>query len=175
MIAQPGSPYIEPVRGVGTTWYTRGPAYWFRRVGLALGCLLAAALGGWLSALVVWAAWTDPDAPIPLVIAFTVVGVVVTGWAAVATERSARHPPKGPRRGLAGNSTGLVGAVRVLVLLVFAVSVSYFLTLGTMSVAFVRSIGREAPGEHEARLRDQARRERHGNPPPLDHRRRRHH
>ncbi len=172
--AQRDQPYVEPVRGLGTTWHARGVAYWCRRVVWALTWLFLALVGGAFSALVSWEFWSDPAGTLPVRIGATTVGVVVTGWAAVATERSARHPANRSRRGLAGNSTGLVGVIRVLVLLLSAVAVCYFLTLGSMSVVFAHSLGREYGDEHEARLRVQARREHHGDPAPLDHRRRRH-
>ncbi len=174
MNAQHDFSYIEPVRGLGTTWYARGAAYWSRRVGFAALSLLLAVLGGWLSALVLLPAWTDPGVPLSVRIGATLIGVGITGWAAFATERSMRHPTGRNRRGLAGNSTGLIGRARVFISLVLVVLVCYFLTLGFMSVVFVRCFGREFGGEHEARLRVQARREHHGDPAPLDHRRRRH-
>ena len=41
--AGPVRPYIEPLPVVGTTWYERGPAYWWRRAGMSLALIVALA------------------------------------------------------------------------------------------------------------------------------------
>src|SRR5438067_13890186 len=41
--AGPVRPYIEPLPVVGTTWYERGPAYWWRRAGMSLALIVAVA------------------------------------------------------------------------------------------------------------------------------------
>src|SRR5438309_11364393 len=41
--AGPVRPYIEPLPVVGTTWYERGPAYWWRRAGMSLALTVALA------------------------------------------------------------------------------------------------------------------------------------
>lgn len=167
--------YVEPVRGLGTTWYARGAAYWWRRVGLAVAWLFLALFGAALSALVLWSFWSNPAVSSPVRIGATVVGAGVTGWAAVATERSARRPRQRQRRGLFGAATGLVGFAQVTVLGLVALALCYFLTLGSMTVVFAHSVGREYGDEHDARQRDQARRERHGNPAPLNRKHRKRH
>ncbi|MBF9073504.1 hypothetical protein [Streptacidiphilus fuscans] len=47
------APAPEPIRWFGTTWVERGSAYWLRRVGVSIGALVAAFLGGYVMQLAV--------------------------------------------------------------------------------------------------------------------------
>ncbi|WP_370067451.1 hypothetical protein [Streptacidiphilus sp. MAP5-3] len=47
------APAPEPIRWFGTTWVERGRGYWLRRVGVSVGALVAALLGGYIMQLAV--------------------------------------------------------------------------------------------------------------------------
>ncbi|MGH3621744.1 MAG: hypothetical protein ACRDQ5_08135, partial [Sciscionella sp.] len=169
--------YIEPVRGLGTTWYTRGLAYWLRRLGFSVLFFVLAAGGGVLSVFLLRTFWVDRTTPIAVKIGATVVGAVATGWSAVATIRSMKRgkttgPRAKSRSGLLAVSVGLVGLARMTALGVVVLGLSFFITFGSMSVVFVSTLGREFGDEHQARLRDRKRNEVHGNPPKQRQRKR---
>lgn len=172
-------PTIEKIPFFGTTWYKRGPAYWFRRLLASLMMLVALAVAlaimwGLVAAIVV-------DHAVPLavrglglaLIALASGHSMVRAWQAFVTVERRRRAGEmlrqpdlvGDRRqrraGLAGAVTGTTaigGSLAGGALLVIGV-VGY---LGWFIVMFVWTLQREYGIEHDARVRFERWRQEHG-------------
>jgi hypothetical protein len=172
MTASPHSTYIERVKGLGTTWYGRGPGYWTRRVGLSTVYLALAIGGGVLSFFLLRTFWVDRSIPRALATIVTVIGVGVAVATAVVTWRAYRkaerddlQQSKKKRGGIFAASAGIVGLARMTALGLIMLAVCFFITFGGMTVTFLYSLRPEFFGEHQARLRAQPRKNHTGTRP----------
>lgn len=171
MYNRPVSPPIEKVPFLGTTWYTRGVAYWFRRsiasilmlIGLLAGTVITvsligvivesrAAVGLKIGALVV----------IALAIAYSLVQAFAAFFRVERLRKQARilRPTFDYRSELAkrrryGTMAGLLAvAVRAGSLLAGALLVvSVIACIGWFVVLFIWTLQKEYGIEHDARVR----------------------
>ncbi|TMM37334.1 MAG: hypothetical protein E6F99_12735 [Actinobacteria bacterium] len=158
--AGPVRPYIEPLPVVGTTWYERGPAYWWRRAGMSLALIVALAcevplLVGFLSGI-------RDSSPTGFRVALVVVLVlgIATGvltWVgsspARALDRTRRADPGVARRAafLGAGLGGLARGGSVIAGLVLVIG--GFLFVGPLVALLLRSFGRYLWVERVARAR----------------------
>lgn len=153
---------VEPIKLLGTTWDSRGAAYWARRAGLSFVYLVVAVGGGALAYLVAYEEWINPTSPMAVKIGLIVVLAVATVWTGVATlrayqraEQSPTHSRPGTRRTIFTPQPGILGTVKMIAILVVGLIFCAPIALGGMAVTFAYSLRREFFGEHQARLRQQ--------------------
>jgi hypothetical protein len=147
--------WIEPLPWFGTTWYARGPAYWWRRAAVTLVMLVGIAILVPLAYAVL--AGLYGFSPVALVVALAV--MVSTGiWTAVWMWR---HwwvdvpPPTRRVTGAAaagGAAVGLVARAGVALGTV-ALAIGSALLLAPLIVLLVMSFLPQLPPERRARLR----------------------
>lgn len=161
---------VESIHLLGTTWYTRGTAYWARRVALSLLYLALAVGCGAMTTLIVGLVWKDPASPVALKVTFTVIVAACVMGSGVVTARAYSRAEAGVRavltrranRTLLGVATGLVGLARLTALGLLVLAGSFFIGTGGMSVTFAYSLKREFFGERQAHLREQRSHQRAG-------------
>jgi putative flippase GtrA len=152
---RPAEVWIEPLPWFGTTWYERGPAYWWRRVAVSLVLLLSVAilLPFVYSALAAISTWGQIALVITLALmASTGVATAVWMW---------RHwwvDVPTPSRRAAGAAAGGGAAIGLLaragsVLGAAFVLIGALTILVPMVVLFLFSLGPQLPPERRARRR----------------------
>jgi len=156
--ATPGAPHlpgvaIDPLPWFGTTWYERGPAYWWRRVAVSVGLLFCIAVLmpfviGALSAIDSWG-------HIALVIALAVMasaGVATATWMWRTWWVDVPAPSGRTVSAAAGGGAPLGVLARAgLVLAGALLVVGALILVAPMLVLFVISLGRQLPPERRAR------------------------
>jgi hypothetical protein len=151
----PADVWIEPLPLLGTTWYTRGPAYWWRRAAGTLVMLFSVAILALLAYEVL--AGLYEFSPIALVVALAV--MTSTGvWTAVWMWRHWWVDVPPPSRRATGAAAAGGAAVGVLAragvgLGVVALAIGSALLLAPMIVLLVMSFLPQLPPERRARLR----------------------
>jgi hypothetical protein len=151
---------VEPVKLLGTTWDSRGPAYWARRVGLSFVYLILAAGGGALTYLLAYEEWIGTTSSMAVKLGLIVVLAAAAAGTGAGTfrayqraEKSPRRNPPGTRRTMFTPQPGILGSAKMIGILAVGLAFCVPITLGGMSVTFAYSLRREFFGEHQARLR----------------------
>jgi hypothetical protein len=147
--------WIEPLPWFGTTWYERGPAYWWRRAAVTLVMLGGAAILVPLAYAVL--AGLYKFSPVALVLAVAV--MVSTGiWTAVWMWRHWWADVPAPSRRATGAAAAGGAAVGLLAragvaLGAVALAIGSALLLAPLLVLLVISFFPQLPPERMARLR----------------------
>jgi hypothetical protein len=151
----PADVWIEPLPWFGTTWYQRGPAYWWRRVAVSLVLLLSVAIlvPFVYSALAAISTWGQ------IAVVITLAVMVSTGvWTAVWMWRHWWTDVPTPSRRAVRAAAGGGAAVGVLARAGSVVGAA-FLLIGALTlvvpmvVLFLFSLGPQLPPERRARQR----------------------
>jgi len=152
---QPADKWIEPLPWFGTTWYERGPAYWWRRVAATLVMLACLAIAIPLAYAVL--AGLYAFSPVALVVGLAV--MASTGvWTAVWMWRHWWVDVPAPSRRATGAAVAGGAAVGLLAragvaLGAIALGIGSALLLAPLLVLLVISFFPQLPPERRARLR----------------------
>jgi hypothetical protein len=175
-----GSPSLEPkiesLPWFGTSWFTRGPSYWFRRALLSLMFLGIVAVELWILGLLLEAVRPTPNGQIVSVVILgvvVVVGVATGLW--LWRRQSAGQSERVSRRAIwGGASAGAAAGVLARagsVLGAFFIVFGAIFTVGPFAVLFLMSFTPVPSPERQARERLERWYQEHGRTVPWHERR----